>query len=66
MKCIKKVKLFENDKPKNRLLTAKEREDEKLTAAIWKRPQRHYLYDVPTYPYCPICPLVNFDLKYKE
>lgn len=45
-------------------MTAWEREQEKQDAAIWKRPQRDFIFDIPYYG-VPPTPLVNFDLKYK-
>lgn len=47
-------------------MTPKEKEDEKILASIFKRPQRDYIYDAPTYPWLPFTPLANFDLNYKE
>lgn len=57
--------MFGDDLSKNRRLTPKELEDEIQTAAIWRRPVRSFIKDLPTYPYCPLTPLCNFDLKYK-
>lgn len=47
-------------------MTAKEKEDEKWIATLFKRPQRDYIFDMPTYPYVPLTPLANFDLNFKE
>lgn len=58
------VKLFPDEKPKNRRLTPKELEDEKIVARIFKRPLRTFINDIPTYPYCVPEPKVNFDLNY--
>ncbi len=60
-----KAYLFE-PKKQNRRLTPREQEEEKLVASIFKRPQRHFLYDPPTYPFFPPEPVVNFNLKYVE
>lgn len=61
-----KVELFPTkNKFKNRRFTDSERELEKLVAAAFKRPQRHFFYDPPTYPWVPPEPLVNFDLGNK-
>ncbi len=57
--------MFGDDLTKNRRLTPKELEDEIQTAAIWRRPVRSFIKDKPTYPWCPIEPLCNFDLKFK-
>ena len=46
-------------------MTPWEQAQEKIDAAIWKRPQRHFILDPPTYPWCVPEPIVNFDLKYK-
>lgn len=43
-----------------------EREDERVTAIHWFRPQKQYIYDTPYYPWTKIEPLVNFDLKFRE
>lgn len=62
----------EREIKKNRRFTASEWELEKLVAAAFKRPQRHWFRDRPTYPYCvpePCVnqlPYVNFKLNYKE
>lgn len=47
-------------------MTAKEREQEKEIAAIFKRPPRDFILDHPTYPWLPLTPLANFDLNFKE
>lgn len=57
--------MFEDPKPKNRRMTPWEKEQERMDAAIWKRPQRDFILDIPFYPGIPPTPLVNFDLKYK-
>ncbi len=46
-------------------MTPKEQEDEKMVAAIFRRPQRKYIFDPPTYPFFPTEPRVNFDLGYR-
>lgn len=46
-------------------MNAWEKQQEKEDAAIWKRPQRDFIFDTPTYPWCPPEPYVNFELKYK-
>lgn len=51
---------------KNRRMTPAEMEQEIITAKAFRRPVRQFLHDPPTYPYFPLCPLVNFDLKYKN
>ncbi len=43
-----------------------EREDERVTAKHWFRPQRMYIYDTPIYPWVPPEPQVNFDLGWKK
>lgn len=60
-----KVNLFPEKKPKVRPFTPWEAAQEKEDAAIWLRPQRHFWGDIPTYPWCPPEPYVNFELKYK-
>lgn len=47
-------------------MTPKEQEDERIVASVFKRPQRHFIFDPPIYPWLPPEPFVNFDLKYKE
>lgn len=47
-------------------MTSSELEEEKLLATIFKRPMRQFVGDMPTYPWLPITPLVNFDLKYDK
>jgi len=47
-------------------MTPKELAEEKIVADIFKRPMRHYIFDPPTYPYFPLEPIVNFDLKYNH
>lgn len=46
-------------------MTPWEKKEEAQDAAIWKRPQRDFIFDIPFYPGIPPTPLVNFDLKYK-
>ena len=60
-----KVQLFPDTKIKPRRFTPWEAAQEKEDAAIWKRPQRTFWGDPPTYPWVVPEPLVNFDLKYK-
>lgn len=68
------INIFGPPKPKNRRLTPWEREQEKIDAAIWHRPQRHFLFDMPYYPWVPKNPeafiseyyKVNFDLDYTK
>ncbi len=43
-----------------------EQQDEKETARAWKRPIKHYIYDLPFYPECVPEPIVNFDLNFKQ
>lgn len=53
---------------KNRRFTPKEMQDEIELAAIFRRPVRSFIFDVPTYPFippAPIVPMVNFNLNYK-
>lgn len=45
-------------------MTPWEQNEEKELAAIFKRPQRQYIYDAPFYPWLPPEPYVNFDLNY--
>lgn len=50
-------------------MTPWEKQEERELARIFKRPERHYIYDPPTYPWLPITPLVpklNFDLNFQE
>lgn len=58
--------MFPEYKIKNRRLTPKEQETDKELCRIFKRPPLHYLLDKPTYPWLPLEPLVNFNLKYTE
>lgn len=51
-------------KKPNRPLNKWEQEDERQTAIAFKRPQKHFIYDPPFYPYFPPEALVNFHLKY--
>lgn len=68
------INIFGPTKPKNRRLTPKEQEQEKMDAAIWHRPQRTFLYDLPYYPWVPKDPekfisefyKVNFELGFNE
>lgn len=58
-----------SQKKKNRLMTPWEQQEERELAAIFRRPQRKYIYDPPTYPWLPPEPLVNqpyvnFDLGF--
>ena len=57
-----KIQLF--PQIKNRRMTLWEEEQEKEDARIWKRPRRAFIFDPPTYPWCPPEPMVNFDLGY--
>lgn len=62
------VNLF-GDPPKNRRLTAKEREQELIDSKIWDHYPRDYIFDMPFYknmPITPVVPKLNFDLNYKE
>nr|UHS18350.1 MAG: hypothetical protein [Betatorquevirus sp.] len=63
-KCTVQVKLFP-EPPQNRRMTPQEYEDEILTAKIWGRVPRDFIFDHPTYPYVPTVPKysVNFDLN---
>lgn len=54
----------EREQKKNRRFTPWEEEQERMDAAVWKRPYRYFFYDHPTYPYCVPEPRVNFDLGY--
>ena len=64
--CTTTVELFPRQKPiKNRRFTPSEREMEKQVARAFRRPERHFFYDMPYYPYCKPEPLVNFHLGYK-
>ena len=51
-------------------MTPWEQQEERELAAIFRRPQRKYIFDKPTYPWLPFEPLVNqpynvnFDLNY--
>lgn len=49
-------------------MTPWEQQEEKEIAALFKRPQRKYIFDKPFYPWLPptpIVPSVNFELNYK-
>lgn len=61
-----KVQLFPPEKPKNRLLTPWELQEEKIVANVFKRPMRYYTQDPPFYPYVVPEPKVNFQLNYKD
>lgn len=56
------MKLFDSPQ-KNRRLTPKELQEEKIDSAIWKREMKHFLLDVPYYGIPE--PVVNFNLGYK-
>ncbi len=61
---INKVTLFPKEK-KNRRLTPYEMQTEREISKWMKRPPKHYLYDVPFYPWLPptpVIPKVNFDI----
>lgn len=61
-----KVSLFADYPPRrNRRFTPKEFEDELETAKAFHRPPRTFKDDPPFYPFFPLTPLVNFDLKYQ-
>lgn len=45
-------------------MTPWERQEEKELATLFKRPQRHYIFDPPIYPWLPPEPKVNFELNY--
>lgn len=48
-------------------MTPKEKEEEKLVASIFLRPQRDFIFDMPYYPIfppTPKIPKINFDLNY--
>ncbi len=66
MNCKFNVKLFPDNKQKNRRLTPQELETELYIAKWMKRPPRTMLLDPPFYPWLPPEPRVNFDLKFKE
>ncbi len=57
--------MFTDNKPVNRLMTAKEYEQELIDAKAWCRVPRKYIFDKPTYPWVPQeSPyMVNFDLN---
>jgi hypothetical protein len=59
--------MFADDKPtvKPRRYNAKEMETEFQLCSIFKRPPTYYHGDKPTYPWLPLEPLVNFDLKFQ-
>nr|UHS18314.1 MAG: hypothetical protein [Betatorquevirus sp.] len=64
-KCTFNVKLFDDDPPKNRRMTAWEFKEELEDAAFWHRAPRMFIKDRPTYPWVPQdTPFtVNFDLN---
>lgn len=71
--CIKKVKLFDKQKPvqNRRFKDGFELNTEKEIAAWLRRPIRTFVNDFPTYPWLPPEPLanqmprVNFDLNFQ-
>lgn len=68
MKC--NINLFNDDPPppKNRRMTPSEFAEELILANAFKRPPRHFINDLPFYPYVIADPnkqcKVNFDLNY--
>lgn len=66
------AKLFNSPKKfKNRRFTPWEMQEERIVAAAFRRPVRHFFHDKPTYPYFPPeplvnQPLVNFDLGFTK
>lgn len=60
------MKLFNDDKTKNRRFTPEEFETELQLCKWMKRPPRHYIHDMPFYPWCVPEPKVNFKLNYTE
>lgn len=63
--CTLNVSMFPDEPPKNRRMTPWEYEQEIQEAIIWCRAPRDFIFDKPTYPYCPQVPkyTVNFDLN---
>ncbi len=61
-----KTNIFGESTVKNRRLTPKEFEDDLITAKIFHRPPRNFLFDEPFYPFFPPTPRANFDLKFKQ
>ena len=59
------MKLFPENKPKNRRFTHKEFETELELSKWMKRPPRYFINDEPFYPWLVPEPLVNFDLGFK-
>lgn len=59
------MKLFDDNKTRNRRFTAKEFETELYLAKWMKRPPRTHIHDPPFYPWLPPEPVVNFDLNYQ-
>lgn len=51
---------------KNRRFTPEEFQTELELAKWMKRPPRHYIHDMPFYPWCVPEPVVNFKLNYTE
>lgn len=50
-------------------MTPWEQQEEKEVAAFFRRPQRKFIFDMPTYPFfppAPVVPKINFDLMFKE
>lgn len=43
-----------------------ELQEEKELADIFKRPMRYFTHDLPTYPWLPTQPIVDFDLKFTD
>ena len=64
--CVFKVKLFDDEKTKNRRFTPEEYETELQLCKWMKRPPRHYIHDTPFYPWCVPEPKVNFKLNFTE
>ncbi len=64
--CVKTVKLFEDNKCKNRRFTPKEYETELQLCKWMKRPPRQFINDKPFYPWLVPEPIVNFDLNFKQ
>ncbi len=57
--------MFGDEPPKNRRMTAWEREQEIQEAVLWGRTPRWFILDKHFYPDCPPVPKysVNFDLN---
>lgn len=47
-------------------MTPWEEQEERIDAAVWKRPRRHFIFDPPFHPECVPEPFVNFKLNFRD